>query len=154
MLNTVAPLLKTIQTRSVNMLDYDWLYELHRDVYIDVITRQFGDWDEKEQMNFFQDVWKSHNITVITINKEPVGMFQLYQRSDHLWLAEIQIATKYQNNGIGTKVIADLMNKARKLGLPLRLRVLHKNHRAQSLYQRLGFRHTKGTSHHYVMESA
>lgn len=153
-MQTILSPLKTTQTRSVSILDYDWLYELHRDVYIDVITRQFGSWDEKEQMNFFQDVWKSHNITVITINKEPVGMFQLYQHNDHLWLAEIQIAAKYQNNGIGSKVIDDLIVKARKLGLPLRLRVLHKNHRAQSLYQRLGFRHLKGTKHHYVMETS
>ena len=152
MYTTLTPL-TTIQTRSVCVLDYDWLYELHRDVYMDVITRQFGNWDEKEQLNFFQDVWRSHNITAIIIDKEPVGMYQLYQHDDHLWLAEIQIATKYQNNGIGAKVMVELITKAHKLGLPLRLRVLNENHRAQSLYQRLGFRHIKVTKHHHVMEA-
>lgn len=150
---TLTPL-KTIQTRSVCVLDYDWLYELHRNVYMGVITRQFGYWDEEEQLKFFQNVWLSHNITVITIAKEPVGMFQLYQHVDHLWLAEIQIAAKCQNNGIGTKMILDLILKARKLNLPLRLRVLHENHRAQNLYQRLGFRHIADTEHHYVMETS
>ena len=151
MQTTLTPSIN-IQTRSVCVLDCDWLYDLHRDVYIDVIMRQFGSWDEEEQLNFFQNTWRSHNITVITINKEPVGMFQLYQHDNHFWLAEIQIATKYQNNGIGTKVIFDLILKARKIGLPLRLRVLHQNHCAQNLYKRLGFRHIKDTKHHYVME--
>ena len=40
--------LMTIQTRSVRKLDYDWLYQLHRDVCMDVITRQSGGWDETE----------------------------------------------------------------------------------------------------------
>ena len=144
--------LMTIQQRSVSVLDYDWLFELHREAYMDVITRQFGTWDEQEQLKLFHETWRSHNVTVITIHKEPVGMFQYNQRNDHLWLAEIQIATKYQNNGIGTKVILDLILKARKLGLALRLRVLHKNHRAISLYNRMGFRQIGDTEHHHIME--
>jgi ribosomal protein S18 acetylase RimI-like enzyme len=143
-----------IQKRLVCQSDYDWLYRLHREAYLDLITRQFGNWNEEEQLGFFLNTWKSQAIKILTVDEEPVGMLLLNENVDHLWLAELQIAAKYQNNGIGSEVIQVLLIKACELGLPLRLRVLHENQRAQQLYQRLGFRRISGTEDHYVMEHA
>lgn len=143
----------TLKTRSSCESDYDWLFALHRASYFDVITRQFGCWDEDEQLRFFLDVWKSQNITVLIKNAKPVGMFQLNEYVDHLWLAELQVTTEHQNNGIGSEVIQMLLLKARTLDLPLRLRVLYENHRAEKLYRRRGFRQINNTEYHHVMEA-
>ena len=35
--------------------DRDWLFELHRDAYRDVVVRQFGGWEEDRQRRMFRD---------------------------------------------------------------------------------------------------
>lgn len=141
-----------IQTRPASKSDYDWLYQLHCEAYHDVITRQFGYWDADEELGFFKAVWESQALAVLIADETPVGIFLLNEYNDHLWLDELQIAAKYQNNGIGSQVVQTLLIKARKLGLPLRLRVLREN-RAYKLYQRLGFYPIGDTEHHHVMEA-
>ena len=143
----------TIQTRSRYTTDYNWLLTLHRESYFDIITRQFGCWDEDEQLELFLDVWQSQNLVIIIKAGESVEMYVLDKYEDHLWLAELQITKLYRNKGIGTKVLEMLLMKAHAEGLPLRLRVLHKNHRAKKLYLQQGFDCISKSEHHYVMEA-
>ncbi len=133
--------------------DYDWLYALNQEVYQDLIMLEFGYWDAEEELALFQNAWQSQNISLIMVAKERVGMFILEEHDNHLWLAEIQITAQYQNRGIGAKVINQLLAKARLQKMPLRLRVLHANHRAYQLYQRLGFRNIDRAKHHHVMQA-
>ena len=58
---------------------------------------------------------------------------------DHLRLAEIQIDPAFQNMGIGTALLLDLLGRAKALQKPVRLSVL-RGSRAGTLYQRLGLR--------------
>lgn len=139
--------------RSSIISDYEWLLALHYDSYFDVIMRQFGHWDKDEQLEFFLNVWQSKNLSIMLINEQPAGMFLLEEHCDHLWLAELQIETTFQNQGIGSEAIRMLQKKSYKLGLPLRLRVLFENHRAKKLYLKYGFSDISMTEHHYVMES-
>ena len=133
--------------------DYDWLYALNQEVYQDLIPLEFGYWDVEEELALFQKAWQSQNISLIIETGERAGMFILEEQDDYLWLAEIQITAMYQNKGIGTKVIQQLLAKARQQQTSLRLRVLHANHRAYQLYQRLGFRHIDSAKHHHVMQA-
>jgi ribosomal protein S18 acetylase RimI-like enzyme len=45
-----------------------------------------------------------------------------------------------------------VMQEARQLGLPVRLRVMKVNARALAFYERLGFVRTGGTATHHTME--
>lgn len=123
-----------IQTRPSRDSDYQWLLELHHTVYRDLITQEFGYWDEVEELGLFRKAWESKPIEI------------------HM-LDEIQIDPSYQNQGIGTEVIGQLIVRARARHLlPLRLRVLHVNQGACRLYQKLGFRQIDRAKHHTVME--
>ena len=42
-----------IQTRPARNSDYQWLLELHHTVYRDLITLEFGYWDEDEELGLF-----------------------------------------------------------------------------------------------------
>ncbi len=143
----------TIQTRSAQQSDYEWLYSLNLEVYQHLITLEFGYWDEEEELALFQEAWESQKIMLITIEEERAGMFILSEQDDHLWLSEIQIAPQFQNCGLGSQVIQQLLAKSHQKNRPLRLRVLHANYRAYRLYQRLGFRRISTAKHHHVMEA-
>ncbi len=144
----------TFQVRSCIKSDYEWLLALHYNSYFDVIMRQFGRWDKDEQLMFFLKVWQSENLSIMLINEKPIGMFLLEDHCDHLWLAELQVETTFQNQGIGSEAIKMLQNKSYKLNLPLRLRVLFENYRAKKLYLKHGFADIRMTEYHYVMESS
>ena len=142
-----------LQIRSANTSDYDWLLDLHHTVYRELIIEEFGYWDDDEEFGLFLDAWEKKNIEVIMIQNEPIGMFIVEQQDGYLWLDEIQITPHFQNQGIGTEIILRLIIRARKLYLPLRLRVLHANKGAYRLYMKLGFEQISRVKHHTVMET-
>ena len=141
-----------IQTRPARDSDYQWLLKLHHAVYRDLITKEFGYWDEDEELGLFVKAWESKPIEILMQNDKLVGMFIVEVQTDHLWLDEIQIDDRYQNQGIGTEVIGQLIVRARACYLPLRLRVLHANLDAYRLYQKLGFSQICKAKHHTAME--
>jgi len=142
----------TISTRATEPSDYHWLLDLHHTVYRELIIEEFGYWDDDEELGLFLESWETKKIDIILKYDRPVGMFILECQDGFLWLDEIQIDPQYQNQGIGTETILQLIIKARKLGLPLRLRVLHANLRAYRLYHKLGFQKISHAKHHDVME--
>ena len=141
-----------IQTRPARDSDYQWLLELHHIVYRDLITKEFGYWDEDEELGLFVKAWESKPVEILMLNDKNVGMFIVDEHTDYLWLDEIQIDPRYQNQGIGTEMIGQLIARARTCHLPLRLKVLHANLDAHRLYQRLGFRPIGRMEYHCVME--
>ncbi len=138
--------------RPARAIDYDWLLDLHHTVYRELIIEEFGYWDDDEEFGLFLQAWETKNIEIIMQRDEAVGMFIVLPQPDYLWLDEIQIDPQYQNQGIGSAIIARLIVRARKLNLPLRLRVLHANKGAHRLYLKLGFRQISCVEHHTVLE--
>lgn len=141
-----------IQTRPARDSDYQWLLKLHHTVYRDLIMREFGYWDEDEELGLFVKAWESKPIEILMLEARRVGMLSVDKQADHWWLDEIQIDPRYQNQGIGTEVIGQLIIRARAHHLPLCLRVLHANQGAYRLYRKLGFRQIDRARHHTVME--
>lgn len=141
-----------IQTRSARDSDYHWLLEMHHTVYRDLITQEFGYWNEDEELGLFMKAWESKPIEILMLKNKNVGMLIVDEHADHLWLDEIQIDPRYQHQGIGTEAIAHIIVRARTFYFPLRLRVLHANRGAYRLYQKLGFRQINRARHHTVME--
>ena len=142
----------TIRIRSVESSDYDWLLDLNNTVYRELIINEFGYWDDDEELGMFLESWETKKIDVILKYDRPVGMFIIHHRENGLWLDEIQIDPQYQNQGIGTEIVIQLIVKARQLNLPLRLRVLHANQGAYRFYLKLGFQRISHATHYYVME--
>jgi ribosomal protein S18 acetylase RimI-like enzyme len=68
-----------------------------------------------------------------------------------LWLREVFLVPAEQGQGIGSKLVLQEIAGARRLGKPLRLRVLRQN-RARALYERLGFSVCGETETQYWME--
>ncbi len=138
--------------RPVTEQDKEWLYALKIDAYRDVVERQFGWWDEDLQRRMFEDAWQPAAARVIVVSERDVGLLELANREGTLWIANIQLSSTARGQGLGSRIIQDLMGDARADGKPLRLRVLHRNDRARRLYQRLGFVQIGETDTHYEMQ--
>lgn len=141
-----------IHRRPAQNSDYDWLLRLHHTVYRNLIIKEFGYWDEDEEFGLFTEAWQTQKIQILMHNDQRIGMLMILEETDRLWLDEIQIDPKFQNQGIGTVVIAEIIATARDRRLPVHLRVLRANRGAHRLYRRLGFRRIEEAKHHIVME--
>jgi ribosomal protein S18 acetylase RimI-like enzyme len=118
---------------------------------MDVVTRQFGEWDDRRQGGFFEAKWDPGLYHAIVVGDDDVGVTRYRFEPDHLHLDEIQLLPAAQGRGVGTAFIRDLQEQAQHAGVPLRLQVLKLN-RARALYERLGFQVTGETEHHFQME--
>ncbi|QNK68082.1 GNAT family N-acetyltransferase [Variovorax sp. PAMC26660] len=68
----------------------------------------------------------------------PVGLLKV-SRDPHEWvLIQIQLASGFQSGGIGTGLLAEVIDQAAREGVDLTLSVLKANP-AKSLYERFGF---------------
>ena len=137
--------------RHANPGDKEWGYQLYRRCFRDILIRQFGVWHELWQRNYFEKKWDPSKYQIVVSEGQDVGLVSVRVEEDHIFLVEIQIDPEFQNRGLGTRILRDLIAEAEARGLPLRLRVLHQN-RAKNLYSRLGFSRTGETHTHILME--
>lgn len=128
--------------RPATAADYDFLYQLHRDTIRPYVEATWG-WDEEEQ----QERWQNHfdptgrQIIQLLISDTltDIGTLELSYNPDNWYIDLIEVAPEYQNQGIGTTIITDLIRQAHAADQPLTLSVLKANTPAGRLYERLGF---------------
>jgi len=118
--------------------DKEFLRDLNRIVYEEVVIEQFGSWDDVWQSNYFDEKWKAAGYQIIQVEGKPVGTLWTIEEKDHIWLRELQVLPEFQGRGIGTTLMKRELKKAKVRELPIRLRVL-KTNRASHFYERLGF---------------
>src|SRR5207249_11192493 len=75
--------------------------------------------------------------SIIMFENEAIGVLAVHDGPDHLLLSEIQICPSHQGRGIGSAIVAGLIERGRKQKISVRLQVLRCS-RARALYERLG----------------
>ena len=78
-----------------------------------------------------------------------VGFFMLVPEAAGLVLHTLCVVPHYQIQGIGSEIMGDIIDKARRSHVPLTLSVLKTNRRARAFYERLNFANVGESSHHY-----
>ena len=59
---------------------------------------------------------------------------------------------EYQSQGLGTRLVSELLAQARESCAPVRLQVFRVNRRARRFYDRLGFLEVGGSEPNHLME--
>lgn len=80
-----------------------------------------------------------------------VGAIAVENHLTHIQIEDLYILPEFQNQGIGTAIVLDIIEEARQGHKPVRLRVLSSSP-ARVLYERLGFVVVKTTPERYFME--
>jgi len=130
--------------------DRDFLFELNRTTHHDYVVSTWGAWSEQWQQKYFDENFDPIRIQIIQYDDTDIGQLRLHITKEELFLAAFAILPDFQNKGIGTYLITQLITEARLLRLPIRLRVLKVNP-ARKFYSKLGFKVYDQTDTHYLM---
>jgi ribosomal protein S18 acetylase RimI-like enzyme len=127
-----------IGMRSAVAADSEFCYQLHKAAMAEYVTAIWGCWEEQAQRDFHHRAFKPWRWQIITADGEDIGMLDVERRAGEIYLARIEVDPRCQSRGTGTRLISAPIEEAAQNGQDLVLDVLAVNHRAQSLYQRLG----------------
>lgn len=96
----------------------------------------------------FKDNFVFDDYTVLQNQQEIVGFLKVTSQNNSLYLSELQIKSAYQNRGIGTKLLQDIIARNQSQHQRIWLRGL-KGNPAIKLYQRANFEVFAETKTHY-----
>lgn len=137
--------------RQATANDFHFLYRLHAATIREAVEATFGSWDESFQQAHFEEQFQPEVRQIIVLEGQDVGVLQIEEREEHVFLGLIEVAPEMQNRGLGTRVINDVLAQARARGEAVRLQVLKGNPGARRLYERLGFAIVEEREERYVM---
>ena len=81
----------------------------------------------------------------------PAGRLYVDRWADEIRLMDIALLPAHRGRGLGSRLLADLQDEARRAGKPLRIHVERMNP-ALGLYQRLGFQPIEDRGVYWLME--
>ncbi|MGH8571695.1 MAG: GNAT family N-acetyltransferase, partial [Gammaproteobacteria bacterium] len=125
--------------RKITAADFEWAFELHKAAMGEYVARTWG-WEEDFQRQLFADRFQGKPRQVIQVAGQDVGVVELEERSDELYLGLLELLPAWQGQGLGSDILRALLRRAADAGKPLSLHVLKTNPRAAALYHRHGLR--------------
>lgn len=140
-----------IRFRHAHAADREFCRSTHHLAYHDVVELQFGPWDEEQQDGFFDAKWSRGNLDILLVDEQECGFAVIADAADHVEVFELVIHPDWQGRGIGTEVLNSVTGRAANCGVPVRLKVLHRN-RSVELYKRLGFIDRDRSQTHFELE--
>lgn len=140
-----------LSIRAADTDDKKFLLDLNKLAYQSLVTEVFGVWDDAWQCRHFEEKWFRNGYQIIQGSNKPIGTIWLSDEQDHVRIHEFQILPAYQNRGIGSVIISQILSDAAKRNKTVKLQVL-KGNRAQQLYERFGFFvYKENKTHRFMM---
>ena len=143
----------TYDLRRATEADREFLWRLHALAMRGPVERTWG-WDENFQRGYFEEHFDPAKQRIVVVDGQDVGGLQTERRTDSLYLSKVEILPSFQGQGLGTRIVQDLLAEARAQGLPVTLQVLKEHPRARRWYEQLGFVVTGETEISYLMSTA
>ncbi len=112
---------------------------------------EFLEMQYEAQQRFYEGEYKQAADEIIFWEGQPAGRLVVERRDHEIRHIDMALLPEHRNRGIGTFLIQQLQDEARKSKKPLRLQVIRFN-RAVNLLERLGFVRTSETGTHFQME--
>jgi GNAT superfamily N-acetyltransferase len=135
-----------IDLRHVDAGDVEFLFDLHRASLGPYVDEVWG-WRDDEQRAHLAKNLDVDTARIVMVDGVDAGRLDVEESDDRVFIALLELQPSHQGQGIGTAIIRDVLNSARRHSKPVTLRVLEVNRRARALYERLGFveTHRDGT---------
>ena len=137
--------------RPARRADFDFAWMLYRDLMEPLTVELLGQWNELGQVMVVKEAMIHEGTSIITLQDVDIGWLQVIESKNAIYLGQIYIHPEIQNHGIGTAIIRDLIDRARRENKALKLDVM-RNNRARALYERLGFRSISESDHKIEMQ--
>ncbi|MHA2247160.1 MAG: GNAT family N-acetyltransferase [Candidatus Hodarchaeales archaeon] len=130
--------------------DSEYLYNLKKQTLREYIKQTWG-WDEEVQHDYHMKNFEPIKYQIIQEDEKDIGCISFEEQPKKFILNIIEITPDYQNKGIGSKLIRDLIDKGLQEKKTIELQVLKVNQRAFNLYKSLGFTLQDENQTHYQM---
>jgi GNAT superfamily N-acetyltransferase len=131
--------------------DREFAYRVREASFRDYVEKVEG-WGDAEQRRQHEGRFAAQDFRIVSVAGTDVGVVAMVVTPDCVKLNQLLALPEHQGRAIGRHCMLALMDEARTLGLPVRLRVMKVNPRARVFYERLGFRRDGETETHDLME--
>ncbi len=140
----------TIGFRKAGPDDYDFVRRVHHLGLREYVEDFFGAWDEPYQDERFAGQYVAEEAWIILRDGTAVGWLGKRALPEEIFLTELYVAPEHQNQGIGTRVLRDLIAEAGRADKAVSLGVM-KNNPSRRLYEREGFEMAGENEYKYFM---
>jgi len=100
----------------------------------------FLKWQFEMQHQQYEARFPAAEYKLIDIDNHPAGRFWVGENETEIRLLDIALLPEFQNRGVGTLLLRELIDEARRSQKPLRHMVFMLNSDAHRFYERLGFK--------------
>ena len=115
--------------RNCTLEDFDFLFNLKKENFKWYVDKMWG-WKDEEQKERLKQDLNEHLLhkRIIVINNELAGVYAVHiTENGDLFINEISILRKYQNRGIGRKILEQQLKENQKNGIRTILQVFKDN---------------------------
>jgi ribosomal protein S18 acetylase RimI-like enzyme len=127
-----------ITLRSATQDDRHFIETIYFETQRGIIEELFGWRGDEVERQKLAELHDEPNTSIVTVDDQRAGWLTVNRRPDAINLDQIYLSVGWQNRGIGTFLISQLIEEARAAKVPLKLSTAKIN-RARRLYERLGF---------------
>lgn len=129
---------KSVKLRPSTPADREFAQRVYFETHRHIIEELFGRrGDDVEQSKFAQFYDESHT-SIVELDGEPVGWLTTFRGTNSIEIAQIYIVRERQGQGLGTRLIQELIAEAESDGKTLTISTAKINP-ARRLYERLDF---------------
>ena len=139
----------SITFRQITIKDFEFLWQLHNAALKKYIAATWG-WNEALQRRLFAESFNPEDGVIVVAGGKDAGFLRVVEKETEIVLISVRLLPEFQNRGIGTGLIKDVLAEARAKNKPVRLQVLKINP-ARNLYKKLGFEVFGETETHFSM---
>jgi ribosomal protein S18 acetylase RimI-like enzyme len=129
-----------VNIRPVTKNDYYFYYYARKETVKEYIEKTHG-WDTKVQKENHRKYFNFNmqNKHIIELECKKIGLLNYVEEIDCIEVDQIFILPKYQNKGIGSTILTEIINTGKNKKKPIIPGVLKSNIKAQKFYKKLGF---------------
>lgn len=151
---------KAISFRPINENDLPFLFQVYADTrqdefknigwipeQIDSFLRMQFNLQHKQYLENYQQA----TFEIILWNEIQIGRLYVNRTNDDIRIIDIALLSQYRHQGIGSRIIMNLITESEEKKIPLSLHV-EQNNPAMGLYEKLGFVKIKSVSIYYFMK--
>ncbi len=141
-------------------VDDDFLYELYCSTRTEELSATPWSDDEKEkflrmqfaaQSAYYREHYTDTTWDILCIGGEPIGRLYVARWENEIRIVDISLLPHARGQGIGTRLLNELIEESSKAKKPLHIHVEHSNP-ALRLYKRLEFKVIGDTGVYFLME--
>lgn len=132
--------------------DSEFYYAVKKTTLKEYVEKTWGIWDDDFQRERHKKNFNPDHSQIIQFQGTDIGILVIEEGEESVMLHNIEILQDYQNQGIGTYLLKNVIHHAAEQRKNVALQVFKTNPRARIFYQRLKFMVVTESETHFKMK--